>query len=132
MDAGTAMTAKNVWSRPQDTYKPDLTDVTPQREHAHSTPRRVYLAVHEGPPGEGRHDRGRRALTAWAFVSHAKVAQPNGGRLIQVVRFAGGNHFVGAIVSGALKSTLINARYATDQPHVNLPEETMRILANNN
>lgn len=130
------MTAKHVWARPQDIYQLDVTDVTLSRENTRTAlhdasvlPRmKVRLMGVDMTVG----GVGGVAITTWDFASHAKVAQPNSGRYIQVVRFAGGNHFVSAMMSAALKYTLINVRYATDQPHVNIPEETMRILADNN
>ena len=97
-DEVKAMTAKHVWARSQYIYQPDITDMTLFRENTRAAlqdasvwPRmRVRLVWAPMTVGEV-------ALTAWDIASHAKVAQTNGGRPIQVVRSESGNHFVSAI-----------------------------------
>jgi len=105
-----ATSANHLWARSQVLYQPDFIDMELFRENTRTAlqdrsvwPRlRVCLVWGDMSVDE-------IILTSWDIARHAKTAWPEGGRSLHVVRLEGGNHL----------------------PHIDLPEQTMRVLAEN-
>ncbi|KAH9830742.1 Alpha/Beta hydrolase protein [Rhodofomes roseus] len=105
-----ATSAYHVWARSQVLYQPDFIDMELFRENTRAAlqdgsvwPRMQVCLIW------GDMTLGEIIYTSWDIARHARTAWPEGGRHIHTVRLEGGNHF----------------------PHVDLPEQTMRVLAEN-
>ncbi|KZT68307.1 alpha/beta-hydrolase [Daedalea quercina L-15889] len=103
-----ATAANHVWARSQIFFQPEIIDMELYRENtrvalqdASIWPRfRVCLVWADMTIGEV-------LLTSWDIVRHAKMAWPERGRQIEVVRLEGGNHFFSGTSKGDVLSTSV-------------------------